>query len=301
MEGRELRPLGVGEILDRAINIYFRNFGLLAKIAAVVIVPVTLVLFVLNLLSLNEVEAFSEGAALYEVGDTTRVLDQGTFVALSILGAIISVLGYLLVTGASFRAVSELHLGREPQAGASLRFTARRLHSLLWLSFLFALGVGLGFIALVIPGIWLLFAWSVCVPALLLEDRRGSKALGRSFDLVRQNWWRVFGALLVGLIFIGLFEFLGSLAAEGLGGLAEDSVPLFVAIVNLVNGLLTIITAPLQAAIITVIYYDLRVRKEAFDVEHLAANLESPGSASTPPPSPATSPPPPPPAPAPGA
>jgi hypothetical protein len=78
-------------------------------------------------------------------------------------------------------------------------------------------------------------------------------------------------------------------------------VPLFVAIVNLVNGLLAIITAPLQAAIITVIYYDLRVRKEAFDVEHLAANLESPGSASTSPPSPPTSPPPPPPAPAPGA
>ena len=282
MEARQLRPLGVGEILDAAINIYFRNLGPLWRIAAIVILPATVLILLLNLIGLNEVTALQEGAARYSFGDSILILDESTVLVTTLAAALVSLIAYLLVIGASFRAVSELYLGRQPDAGASLRYSAGRIHSQIWIGFLFVLGVGLGFIALILPGIWLLFAWSVAIPALMLEDKRGTKALGRSFDLVRHNWWRVFGALLVGFIFIALFEFLTSAATEGLGGLADDSVALYATVANLINALLTIFTAPLQAAIVTVVYYDLRVRKEAFDVEVLAANLETPGSASAP-------------------
>ena len=60
----------------------------------------------------------------------------------------------------------------------------------------------------------------------------------------------------------------------------------------------TIISAPFQAAIVTVIYYDLRVRKEAFDVELLTEQLEAPAiGGPPPPPAPAPGEPPPPPPP----
>ena len=67
--------------------------------------------------------------------------------------------------------------------------------------------VGLGFIALILPGIWLVMVWSVAVPALMFEHVGGFKALGRSFDLVRGRWWATFAALLVAVImlFVVLF------------------------------------------------------------------------------------------------
>jgi hypothetical protein len=190
-----------------------------------------------------------------------------------IIEAIIQVIGYVLVVGAIFRAVSEAYLGHTPDARASISAAFRRMPSLLWLSFLLVLGVAIGFVLLVIPGIYLLVAWAVAVPVLMVEGTKGAKAIGRSYDLVRHNWWRTFGTLLVGFIFIGLFNFLLDLVARGADGVANDSVYLWALIYDALNGLGTVITAPLQAAIIIVIYFDLRVRKEGFDVALLTAGL----------------------------
>jgi hypothetical protein len=172
--------------------------------------------------------------------------------------------------------------------------------------------IGLTFFALIIPGagalvllfifslpliVFLLVRWSVAIPALMVEDKKGTKALGRSFGLVEGRWGATFAVLIVGIIFIALLEFLVSLVGEGLGSLAEDQTALFVALVSVINGIGTLISAPFQAAIVTVIYYDLRVRKEAFDVELLTQQLEAPaigGPPPPPPPPPPGQPPPPP-------
>lgn len=277
IEARALRPLGVGEVLDVAINLYFRNPGRLLGIAAAIVLPVTAVIFILDALALQEVEAFSENAALYQVGDTVRVLDESRFVLLQVIKTLVYVAGYLLVTGAVFKAVSDAYLGHTPDGRASIGFAAGRMHSLLWLSILYVVIVGIGLLALIVPGIYLLVMFSVSVPVLLVENQRGSKALGRSFDLVRRNWWRTLGALLVGFIFIALFAFLVGLISSAADSVAEDSVYAWALIYDLLDGVSTIITAPLQAAIITVIYYDLRVRKEGFDVALMSAALGTPG------------------------
>ena len=106
----------------------------------------------------------------------------------------------------------------------------------------------------------------------------------------RGRWAATFAVLVVGAIFIILLEFLVSLAAEGLGSLAEDQTTLYVVLISAANGIGTIISAPFQAAIVTVIYYDLRVRKEAFDVELLTEQLEAPAVGGPPPPPPAPGP-----------
>jgi hypothetical protein len=271
--GGELRPLGVGEILDVSINLYFRHLGRLLGVAAAVIVPVVVIVFLIDLAAFQEVDVFDPGAALYEIGDSVRALDQSRYQVLTVIQSVIGVIAYLLVFGAIFRAVSQAYLGDSPDARASIAYAARRMHSLFWLSFLVVLGVGVGFLLLLLPGIYLLIAWSLAVPVLMVEGLRGTKAIGRSYDLVRKNWWRTFGTLLVGFIFIGLFQFLLGLVASAADGLADDSVYLWAFVYDVISGLGTVITAPLQAAIITVIYYDLRVRKEGFDVALLSAGL----------------------------
>ena len=296
MEGRPLRPLGVGEILDASINLYFRNFATFAKIAAVIAIPMGLIIFGLDQIAFAEPDGFADGIAY--VGEYSQGVDYSTFTTIAIIEGVVALLAFLLVIGASFRAVSDLYIGNETSSGESIRFAAGRMHSMIWIGFLFTLGVVAGLFAFILPGIWLIVAWSLAIPALLAEKRKGSKALGRSFDLVRDNWWRTFGAFLVGLIFIGLFQFLLGLGASGLTTMTEDSKNLSLLISDAAQVLTLIITGPLQAAIVAVIYYDLRVRKEAFDVQLLTQQLEEPGSAPpapAPPPGDPPSPPPPPP------
>ncbi len=279
IEAGTLRPLGVGEILDVSINLYFRHLGRLVKIAAAIVIPITAIIFLLDLVAFQEAEVSNPDAALYQVGDAVRVLDEQRFLMLQLAQVAVSVIGFLLITGAAFKAVSDAYLGNDPDARASIAYAARRMHSLLWLSILIVIGVVIGLFLVVVPGIYVLIAWSVAVPALMVEGAKGSKAIGRSFGLVRKNWWRVFAALRVGLIFIALFQFLLGLLSGAADPVAEDSVYVWALIYDVVGGIATIITAPLQAAIVTVIYYDLRVRKEGFDVALLSAGLGDTGGA----------------------
>jgi hypothetical protein len=271
----------VGEVIDASINVYLRNLGGLLLIAAAVIVPLTAIIFVLDVLSLQEASPLDQNAALYQVGDSLRYLDEGRFVLYQVIGAIVGVVAYLLVIGATFRAVSEAYLGRPVDVRASLGFAARRAPSLLWLGILLVIGIGLGFLFLIVPGIWLLVAWSVAVPALMVEGMRGNKAIRRSFNLTRPSWFRTAGALIVGFIFIALIGFLLSLASASFDGLADDHLYLWAALVDALNAVWFIISSPLQAAIVTVIYYDLRVRNEGYDVQLMAEQLDRPDDAGT--------------------
>jgi hypothetical protein len=111
------------------------------------------------------------------------------------------------------------------------------------------------------------------MPALLIEGRRGRAALGRSFQLVRGRWWRTFGIIIVGFILAGVVSSLvqGVFLAGILVGSDNDALVLLFSALAGVVGLT--ITTPFQAALLTVVYFDLRVRKEGFDLELLASEI----------------------------
>ena len=126
---------------------------------------------------------------------------------------------------------------------------------------------------LIFPGVWLTVAWSVSYPALLAEDVRGSKALGRSFGLTKGRWWPTFGALtvtyLIVLVISGILTLL--LGSTLIGSLDDEAVA--AVLTTIVNTLSSVITLPLLAAVLTIIYYDLRVRKEGVDLHLLARGV----------------------------
>jgi hypothetical protein len=143
-----------------------------------------------------------------------------------------------------------------------------------WVEVIVAVGLSLAFLALVIPGIWLYAAWSVTTPALLIEGRRGPSALGRSFRLVRGRWWPTAGVRLLSNILIAVVSgaITGVLVAILLAG-GRGSVVLTVSVVSFAGAVSAILTRPFQAAVTTILYYDLRVRHEGYDVELLAEQL----------------------------
>ena len=256
-----LRPLGIGEVLDVALKIVWRNAATLFKIVVFVVFPVQVISAIIQLSAIPEKDEFE---------NTDIAALVGAFTVTGILGWVAST----LAAGACFRAIASAYLGERTHWRASLEFALRRLRSIIWVTLLGGLAAGLGLILCIIPGVYLWVVFSLAVPVLLTEDKRGTKALGRSRDLVRGYWWRVFAIVLLGTI---LAAILGGVVEGLLGAVSGfDTTPTDAtsAVLSVVAGTISdVLTTPFTAAFVTVLYFDLRVRKEAFDLQLLAERI----------------------------
>jgi hypothetical protein len=279
-----LRPLRVGEILDVAIKLYRANFRTLVKAVVVVVGPVQ----VLSALVSSSTRSFSNSRLTTTVGADGQVhLKAGAVGGVVAGGLILVALGLVateLASAASLRAVSEAYLGEQPEWRRSLRFAVSRLRPLIWLAFIHFLLIAVGFLFCVVPGVYFYGAFAVAVPVLLLEDVRGRRALGRSRDLVRGRWWPVAGAVFVATLLTSIVQ---SAVSAGLVGASLSANNEIVRdVVAAIGGTAAaMITTPFLAAVIVVLYIDLRVRKEGFDLELLAHRVgvePTPGAAPLP-------------------
>jgi hypothetical protein len=247
-----LRPLSVGEILDVSFSLYRRHFATLGTIAVLCSgIPVLLSLYI---------EA--SGGVLYNLPLT--LLHYVIFTVLS-----------SIATAATVFVVSESYLGRPLAARDALRRATPLFARLIICSLLFAIIVGIGFIFLFIPGIILVCGLLLAFPSLVLESSLSpTGALSRSWSLTRGSRWRMFGLLvtMVLLLYVPLVG-LGAIAAVVLPGGARGTSPGTVTLA--VVGLLQMLLYPLLYCVLTVAYYDLRVRKEGFDLEVLASTLQT--------------------------
>lgn len=272
--------------MDAAFSIYTRNFATLVKIAACIWIPLALLLCAIDIWAYTPIDRadahFGDLIRLDgKIVDHTRVIVDGLFTL------ILNLVGSLLVVGASLHAVNEVYLGRKPQVGPSLRSGNKRGGSIFWIVFLMMLAIGglavagvatiVGIFVFFPLALFLIIRWWLAIPALLVEDHRGLKALGRSKDLVADNWWRVFGVVFVIGVFVAIFgSIVPNLIFEGMKGLAEDNFNLWLVLANALAVVGSIVTAPLLAAATIVLYYEMRVRKEGFDVELMAERLGAP-------------------------
>jgi hypothetical protein len=270
----QLRPLGIGEVLDAGIKVYRNKFATMLKAVAVVIVPVQ-VLNVLITLSLPDTSTTA--------GTTTTTSDsEWAGLAALLVIVVVNIVSSTLAEAACLKAVSDTYLGTDTDWRGSLRFGFRRLGSLLWLTLIHGVIVLLAFAACIAPGVWLYVAWSVAVPALLMEGTRGFQALGRSFNLVRGRWWPTAGILLLANLLATTVAFGFGLLALPLVFTGRDNEFVF----DLANGVFgavaAVVTIPFVAAVVAVIYFDLRVRKEGFDLQLMAQRIGAPAGSVSP-------------------
>lgn len=261
MDPADLRPLRVGEILDAAISIYRRRFGTLVRAVAVAVAPVAVISLVVELSASGDLDADA-----VDGGDVAAVVGAG------LITALLGVISSQLATAAAFTIVSGDYLDESPTWQESLRDGLRRLRSLVWLTILYGLAVALGFLACIVPGVYLMVAFAVAVPALLFEDARGAKALRRSRSLLRGRWWPAAAVLGVSMILTSIVNagLQGVVAGLLSGGGSDGGAALAGAVANVVG---SILTTPFSAAVATVLYFDARVRKEGFDLELLARRI----------------------------
>jgi len=285
----DLRPLSIGELLDRTFSLYRRNFLLFIGISAI---PQLLVLA----LQLAQT-AFMPSKVPMQPSTPTDFQVAGSgfstggvlgFLGVAIVGLIVYVFAYLFSQGGTVFAVSELYLGRATTIGQSLGRVRGELGSLFGVIILNGLVTGVAFLLLIIPGIYMACRLCVCIPAALLENLGPRESLERSFGLTKENAGRAFLILLLYSVILYAALFLFDIPFA-IGIQVESHNPsmvrLLTALMQVGNFVAGVLVTPVLTIASSIFYFDLRVRKEAFDLQlmmnPLAGGVPAPRSATS--------------------
>ncbi len=279
----DLRPMNFGEVLDASLSIFRRHFGLFLQLSVVVMAaPLAVFVFFTTRLATD-----------FMIRPIAAVL---TFVPV----ILVYYLASLVLTAATVRVISDSYLGREPRFRDAIGLGLGRI----WPLFLVGLGksvllgliiVGLGIVgavlvpitkaapavgalgvaALVIVGAWFLIyvacGYGVTTPVVVLEDLPSAfDAFARSWELTRGAKLRVLGFALVAFL---LFNSIPSLVLQAIAAAVQERSPLIGVPVLVVAHAVPMLLLPIISCVFTLMYYDLRVRREAFDLQILGQQL----------------------------
>jgi hypothetical protein len=228
--GGPIMPRGLGDILSAAFELYKANAAKLIGIVAIVVIPATLV-------STLAWQIFDSGI--------------GVFLA-AMIGFAVSFIITFGVQAAVTRAAAQATTGDPIDIETSYRWALTHIGAVFVVSILAALVILGGLILFVIPGLIFAIFLSVAIPALVIEGKTGTDALGRSWNLVKGNFWHAVGVIVVAIIIAGVVSSI--LTSLGRGNFVLYW--LFSAAAN-------VITAPFLALVFVLLYVDLRARAEA--------------------------------------
>lgn len=222
--------MSIGAVLDEAWTLYTKFFLRFFVLALVVFASV-------NLLYALIVEAASSG-------------DGGTAFWLALVGLATTIIGTTWLQGALVYAVQDARDGSfDATVGKVFSRVTPFILPLLVAGFVAGLGIAVGFVLLIVPGLFLLTIWAVIAPVIVLERRPPFGAFGRSRELVRGHGWTVFGIVIVTGLLTGV--------ASGLLQAAFSFLPRFLEI--LVGGTIAqAVVAPFSAIALAVTYFRLR-------------------------------------------
>jgi hypothetical protein len=172
----------------------------------------------------------------------------------ALLAALLSLVAVFWLQAALVKAVDDVRDGRaDLSLGETFAAAQEHLTAVIVAGLLAAIGIAVGLILLIVPGLVLMTWWAVIIPTIVLENRSAGESFSRSRELVRGYGWSVFGVIvLVILLLIGFQIVLGLILTP-----LADWLQSFVS--QIVSGTLT---APFIAVVLTLLYLRLRAAKE---------------------------------------
>jgi hypothetical protein len=285
METMHFEPMSVGRIFDRAFAIYRNNFLRFVTIVAIIEVPLTLLSIATS--SWTETKAarhqtfFERMRATQEntrSGAGRDTTDDETPSLLGLVGKVcttlLTLVGVMLCQAALIKSVSETYLGHEITVGQAYRFALPKALTLIAATICVGLVTGLGLILLIIPGVIFSLWFFLTAPAIVVENRSAGNGMSRSRALVAGNLGKVLSvgllSILISVIISILFLLLGRMVRTMLpadSAMLRSFLDYFDATVS------RILTMPIGATASILLYYDLRIRKEGFDLQMLAQSM----------------------------
>ena len=174
------RPRDLGDLLTVSFGLFMKHFSPLFSLAMIPVIPYVLLIDgVWGRTLADGPDTQSEPAP------TITYLLVGVFVVQP------------LVTALVVRYLDALRDGREPSVGEALRDAMPFLLPAAGAIVLAALGIGVGFLLLVVPGVWLAIRWLFVAQAVVIGGERGTAALRASAAIVDGQWWSTFGRMFV--------------------------------------------------------------------------------------------------------
>lgn len=215
------REIEVGRIFSEVFDIYKSNFVTLIGVALAIFVVVGIVAGLLT--------------------------DAGGLIA-TLLATAVRLAGTALFTGFVVKLVQDVRDGsRDSSAGELFSAAAPYIGALIINGILLGIGVAIGFILIIIPGLILLTIWAVCSPAIVAEGRGPIEAFGRSWELVKGNGMAVFLTILVAF----LIQIVVGIIAAAIGAAIGLAGLIILAIIA------AALTAPISALVASVLFFDL--------------------------------------------
>jgi len=219
----------VGGVLGEAWRLYTKFFTRFFVVAAIVFL-------IINLL----------GALLGAIAGT----GSGVRLLVALIATVVSLVGTFWLQGALVYAVDDVRDGRiDSSVGELFERVQPYLWTLIGAGLLAGLGIAVGLVLLIVPGLILLTWWCLIVPVIVLEGKRVGESFSRSRDLVRGHGWTVFGVVIVsflasaiasGLI-QSIFSFLDAFLRYWIGGTIANAI-----------------VDPFLAVALTLMYFQLR-------------------------------------------
>ncbi|MBC8139509.1 MAG: hypothetical protein H8F28_26825 [Fibrella sp.] len=260
----DLKPRTVWEITDDAFDLYRERFSLLASVSAVVFAPAYILASTAGVAAFGDFKNISDGPEVL----TAFALNMAWLIPV-LTGA------YIMHYGATALAVRDILTGENVTLVNVYQRAFRRIFALLFASLL------IGFFGFILA--WtsiapILIATYYCFTAhgILLEDRKLGASLKRSRDMAQSYFGKSLGLLcLMGVIILALMLGIQSLVAVLFAMIPKESgtgtafeLQTAQELVSTVSGsVIAVLVAPLPAIATTLLYYDLRVRREGLDVE----------------------------------
>jgi hypothetical protein len=232
------RPLDIGRALDAAIAIYRRHFLAIVAAMAVAVVPL----------------------ALLTLAPSPWGL-VGTFLQTVVLGGV--------TPGVATLVIVDVRAGVEPTAATVWRRLAPILAGLVLTVALALVVAGLSFVLLIVPFLILIVWFQFVGQVVVIEHHRFFSAMGRSRDLVQGSYWRVAGYAILAATITGVVS--GVLAAAPAAAAAQFGLHLAAtrAIADAIGIVSRVLVAPVQALLMALLYFDLRLRREGGDIARM--------------------------------
>ena len=264
----QLKALSVGELLDYATKLYKDNFLVFFTIAG-----------------LAEVISFASLPLLSLVTGTTPSAAGGE-ILFAFLSLFVWWLAFLIMTvlsqAATTFAVADCYFERPITALQSYRRAGRFLGRLIRLGIEVGLRIGFATLALVVPGILLTLKYSVAVPVAVLEDKPTNEAIARSSELTKGEYKRIFPIYVLfwvlGFIFSSAVQYLAAV-----GAVVQFLGPVWLEAASLIGRFIVgTMIQPLLTISLSLLYFDLRVRKEGFDLQMMLQQISEQSPVTTP-------------------
>jgi glycerophosphoryl diester phosphodiesterase family protein len=245
-----LRPLSLGELLDRTFQVYRDHFLLFVGITMVAYLP----RFVIQIGLMFIPKARGSGLATFDL----------------LLNLLLTIIAVAATQAGTVTAVSAVYLDQKITVWESYSRIMGMIPRVILVMIGMGIGIVVGLVLLIVPGIILALMWALTIPVVVLENADLIEALTRSRDLTSGHRLRVltifvlFTILTYLVIFLFEIPVFALVAAKGQVAAASKSYTVLISALMLVSQCLV---TPLMTIAFSLMYYDERVRKEAFDIQ----------------------------------